>query len=155
MAWCQRGGKPLVRPATLQWRHNEHDGVSSPRRLHCLLNRLFRRRSKKTPRLRVSGLCEGNSPVAGELSAQRASNAENVSIRWRHNERSPLTFCFITMTNVLILEMFCDKFALKWLGENHINFQWYTIATYLQTGRIFQGLPRTYRCIFILGVVSV
>ena len=32
----------------LQWRHNERDGVWNPRRLHWLLNRLFRRRLKKT-----------------------------------------------------------------------------------------------------------
>ena len=41
---------------------------------------------KKTSKLRVTGLCEGNSPVAGEFPAQRASNAENVSIRWRHHD---------------------------------------------------------------------
>ena len=29
---------------------------------------------------RVTGLCAGNSPVTGEFPAQRASNAENVSI---------------------------------------------------------------------------
>ena len=34
----------------------------------------------ETSKLRVTGLCEGNSPVTGELPAQRASNAENVSI---------------------------------------------------------------------------
>ena len=34
-------------PITLQWRHNEHDGISNYRRLHCLLNCLFRRRSMK------------------------------------------------------------------------------------------------------------
>ena len=33
----------------------------------------------------VTGLCEGNLPVTGELPAQRASNAENVSIWWRHH----------------------------------------------------------------------
>ena len=43
-----------------------------------LLNRLFRRRSKKTSKLRVIGLCEGKSPVTGEILTQRASNAENV-----------------------------------------------------------------------------
>ena len=37
-------------------------------------------RSKKTSKLRVTGLCEGNSPMTGEFSAQRASNAENVSM---------------------------------------------------------------------------
>ena len=69
---------------TLRWRHNEHDGVSIHQRFDCLLNRLFRRGSKKTSKLRVTGLCEGNSPVTGEFPAQRASNAENVSIWWRH-----------------------------------------------------------------------
>ena len=47
----------------LQWRHNERDGVSNHQSLDCLLKRLFRRRSKKTSELRVTGLCEGNSPV--------------------------------------------------------------------------------------------
>ena len=44
-----------------------------------------RRRSKKTSKLCVAGLCGGNSPVTGEFPAQRASNAENVSIWWRHH----------------------------------------------------------------------
>ena len=42
------------------------------------------RRSKKTSKLRVTGLCEGNSPVTGEFPAQKASNEEKVSIWWRH-----------------------------------------------------------------------
>ena len=42
------------------------------------------RRSKKTLKLRVTGLCAGNSLVTGEFPAQMASNAENVSIWWRH-----------------------------------------------------------------------
>ena len=33
----------------------------------CLLNRLFRHRPKKTSNLRVTGQCEGNSPVTGEF----------------------------------------------------------------------------------------
>ena len=61
------------------------DGVSNYRRLECFINRLFRRRSKKTSNLRVTGLFEGNSPVTKEFPAQRASNAENVSIWWRHH----------------------------------------------------------------------
>ena len=47
----------------LQERHNERDDC------------WFRRRSKETSKLRVTG----------ELPAQRASNAENVSIWWRHH----------------------------------------------------------------------
>ena len=53
---------------SLQWRHNGHDCVSNHQPHHCLLNRLFGRRSKKTSKLRVTGFC-----------------AENVSIWWRHN----------------------------------------------------------------------
>ena len=60
---------------TLQWRCNERNGVSNHQPHDCLLNRLFRHRSKKTSKLRVTGLCEGNSPVTGEFPAQSASNA--------------------------------------------------------------------------------
>ena len=73
-------------PVALQWRHNGRDGVSNHQPNDCFLNRLFRCRSRKTPKLRVTGLCEGNSPVTGEFHAQRASNAENVSIWWPHYE---------------------------------------------------------------------
>ena len=45
----------------------------------------FRHKSKKTPKLRVTGLCEGNLPVTREFPAQRAGNAENVFIWWRHH----------------------------------------------------------------------
>ena len=45
----------------LQWSHNRRDGVSNQQPRHCLLNRLFRSRSKKTSKLRVTGLCVGNS----------------------------------------------------------------------------------------------
>ena len=47
---------------TLHWRHNDHDSVSNHQSHDCLLNRLFRRRSKKAPKLRATGLCAGNSP---------------------------------------------------------------------------------------------
>ena len=40
----------------------------------------------KISKLRVTGLCEGNSPGTGEFPAQMASYAENVSIWWRHHE---------------------------------------------------------------------
>ena len=69
----------------LRWRHNERDSVSNHQPHDCLLNRLFRRRSKKTSKLRVTGLCVGNSPGTGEFPTQMASYAENVSIWWRHH----------------------------------------------------------------------
>ena len=51
----------------LQWHHNKRDGVSIHRCLDCLLKRLLRRSSKKTSKLRVTGLCEWNPPVTGEF----------------------------------------------------------------------------------------
>ena len=48
---------------SLQWRHNDHDGVWNHQPYDCLLNRLFRRRWKETSKLRITGLCAGNSPV--------------------------------------------------------------------------------------------
>ena len=71
-----------IKAMSLQWRHNKHDYVSNHRRVDCFFNRLFMRRSQKTPKLFVNGLCVGYSPVTGEFPAQ--SNAENVSIWWRH-----------------------------------------------------------------------
>ena len=44
-------------------------------------------RSKKTSKFRVTGLCVRNSPVTDGFPTQRASNAENVSIWWRHHDR--------------------------------------------------------------------
>ena len=44
---------------SLRWRHNDHAGVSNHQPRGCLLNRLFRRRSKKTSKLRVTGLKNG------------------------------------------------------------------------------------------------
>ena len=71
---------------TLQWRHNDRDGISNHQPHDCLLNRIFRCTSKKISKLLVTGLCAGNSPMTSEFPAQRDSNAENVSIWWRHHD---------------------------------------------------------------------
>ena len=68
---------------SLDWHHNECNGISNHRHLDCLLNRLFKCRSKKTSKLFVTGLCE---EVTSEFPTQRASNTENVSIWWCHHD---------------------------------------------------------------------
>ena len=85
MSWCLFRDKQLGELMSLQWRHNGRDGVPNHQPHNCLLNCLFTRRSKKTSKLRVTGLCEGNSPVTGEFPARRASSAENISIWWHHH----------------------------------------------------------------------
>ena len=71
---------------TLQWRHSGHNGVSNHHPYKCLLNRLFRHRSKKKWKLCVPGICAGNSPGTSEFPAQIASTTENVFIWWRHHD---------------------------------------------------------------------
>ena len=60
---CPVNHQRILSLETLQWRHKERDGVSNHQLYDCLLNRLLRRKSKKTPKIRVTGLSEGNSPV--------------------------------------------------------------------------------------------
>ena len=84
-----------VTNVSLQWCHNQRDGVSNHQPHDCLLNRLFRRRSKKTPKLCVTGLCLGNSPGTCEFPAQMANNAENVSIWWRHHVKWAIRYSWI------------------------------------------------------------
>ena len=62
---------------SLRGLHNGRNGVSNHQPQDCLLNRLFRRRSTKTSKLHVTGLCE--------FPAQMANNTENVSIWRRHH----------------------------------------------------------------------
>ena len=80
------------------------------------------RRSKKTSKLRVNGLCVGNSPGTGEFPAQMASYAENVSIWWRHHAMSHtfgylLDFGDVTshvwLSNTLLFDIF-----IRWIVHN-------------------------------------
>ena len=80
------GGTFLVK-----WRHNERDCVSDHQPQDCLLNRLFRRRSKKTSKLRVSLCVRGLHPGTGEFPAQN-SYAENVSIWWRRHGKCVMVY---------------------------------------------------------------
>ena len=56
-------------PSSLQWRNSERDGITNHRRLDFSLNRLFKHRSKKSPKIRVTCFVRGihrwpvNSPL--------------------------------------------------------------------------------------------
>ena len=66
----------------LPWRHDVCDGFSNHQHLDCL----FMRRSKKTSKLRVTGLCVGNSPVTGEFPAQRDSTISFDDVIMAHGD---------------------------------------------------------------------
>ena len=112
---------------TLQWRHNGRDDVSNHQSHNCLLNRLFRRRAKKTSKLRVTGLCAGNSPVTSEFPVQRAGDAENFSIWWRLHEYTHLPFYHIS-TYHRYMEFFLvdvkNLSILSILHSQHHGYWW-------------------------------
>ena len=115
---------------TLPWRHNGCDSVSNHQPYDCLLNRLFRRRSKKTSKLRVTGLCAGNSPVTGEFPAQMASNAENVSIWWRHHDQ-------FWVNSYGFVRPFPEG-LVRWHWGNHIRANEVTLQRYKKIGEYLQ-----------------
>ena len=61
----------------LEWRHNERDDVSNRQRLDCLLAPF-----SGADQIRFQS--SASLAVVREFPAQRASDAENVSIWWRH-----------------------------------------------------------------------
>ena len=116
-----------IRLQALQWRHNGCDSVPYHQPHHCLLNRLFGRSSKKTSKLRVTGLglCEGNSPVTGEFPAQRPSNAENVSIWWRHH-------VVASWHNMLSVDIICSG--------NGLSSNWHQAITWPNDPKVTTGM---------------
>ena len=109
--------KPLRR------RHNGCESVLNRQPHDCLLNRLFRRRSKKTSKLRVTGLCAGNSPGTGEFPAQMASNGANVSIWWRHHVMSnsiwPMTYQ-LQCKAIYVIMVFISRVAKQYQNNTWI-----------------------------------
>ena len=121
-----------------------------------------RRRSKKTSNLRVTVLCEGNSPVTGEFPAQRASNPENVSIWWRRhilfkrndvqwNRKMIWQQAIISRTSWRskcsinnIPELFQIMFW-HWPGDKYIyTYINVCVCNFCQTPRVFSKIQRAF-----------
>ena len=103
----------------------------------CLLNRLFRRRSKKTSKLRVTGLCAGIHLWPVNSPHKRASNAEDVSIWWRHCPASRTTLVATRFRVAVICPIIqvphCIRvfFYFVWfVFINHIFQFYYELCTY-------------------------
>ena len=84
---------------SLQWHHNERNGVPDHKPHDCLLSRLFRRRSKKTTELSIIGLCAGNSPVKGLVT------------------RKMFPFDDVGMCHLIVVNPYHTKFP-------HVRFNW-------------------------------
>ena len=76
----------------LQWNMNQSTNifVKEIGIENVVCARLFRRRSKKTSKFCVTGHSPGNLTVSDEFPSEMASNAENVSICWRHHGQDML-----------------------------------------------------------------
>ena len=77
---------------TLQWRHQQHDGVwKKTRGIDCLLSRFFRYKSKKTSKLHVTVLAIGihrwpvNSPQKGPVTRKMFPFDEAIMRVWNHD----------------------------------------------------------------------
>ena len=118
---------------SLEWRYNGHDSVSNHQPHDCLLNHLFRRRSTKTSKLRVTGLCAGNSPETGAFPThiwpvtRKMIPFDDVIMRWMHPWRTVYegiltccTGCFhFTMTSWHAFSIYGP------LGEKSSGHRWF------------------------------
>ena len=84
----------------LQWHHNECDGASKHRSLDCLHIRLFKCRSRKTSKLLVTDLCEGNSSVTGGFP-----------------HKGPVRRKMFPFDDVIVNRVFYVKWWRRWLNE--------------------------------------
>ena len=106
----------------LVWDSHKSDviiGVSNHQPHLGLLNRLSRRRSKRTSKLRVTGLCEGKSSVAGELIQTTWDQYQyDEFITWK---RFPHRWPFVRVS-VFYKKMY---YWVHWLWYHHdIGIQW-------------------------------
>ena len=109
---------------SLQWRHNEVDSVSNHQPHGCLLNRLFRRRSKKTSKLRVTGLCVGNSPGPvnsphkGPVTRKMFPFDDVIMMIYLRHLRSMISLSF------LVTEDYTETFFEIQLSQRLRGFRW-------------------------------
>ena len=157
------------RTSPLHWRHNDHGGVSNHRpRGGCLLNRLFRRRWKKTSKLRVTGLCVGNSPhkrpvtrkmfpfddviMPKSCSLRVQFHLSNSKITQNWYRVLPLTTCLTTMLCGVINRKSALVCILVWSQTGHKLFFKSSNRRVRRTCKNIDNLSCSFwfRCTFLL-----
>ena len=114
--WYQRACRSAI-PITV---------TSNHRSLDCLSNRMFMRRQKKTSKLRVTDLWEGNPQVTGRFPPQKASNTEDVSIWWCHHAKCAFRLSSkINISRIVFFIIVCFHFrntaSYEWIIKFTIN----------------------------------
>ena len=131
---------------TFKLQHHYHDVIMGAIASQITsLNRLFKRRSKKTSKLRVTGLCAGNSPGTGKFPAQMASYAKMFPfIWWRHHDGSDISW---NVSVIFAPGIKSFAFAINSLRRRWVPISWYRghkkrLAHYTPGMRgIYRGFP--------------
>ena len=135
---------------SLQWRHDGRESVSNHQPHDCLLNRLFRYRSKKTSKFSITGLCAGNSPASIWWRHHGDLGCENVV--WPHQDiTEPMStvkelvklksiIIIFIQGNVVHLNMLSPKFQPFYSDPKLFRF---TVSAHLIT---HLTINKCYRC---------
>ena len=126
-------------------------------------------RSKKTSKLHVTGLCVGHSPGTSEFPAPMASNAEKVSIWWRHHAKNthnkhPIAhpWAYGVSSVTLMYHLFCMLVTpllysiLCYVGPYYNSTWLWWSDTYVSQNDMMtwsSPLDRKYRCL-TMGMVE-
>ena len=91
---------------------------------------------KKTSKLRITGICEGNPAVTGGFPSQRSNNAENVSIWWRHHEvgwvnRVPQTVEWAHDSHQFVIGCFLPP-VVYWEHHRHGGLKFWRVARHIR-----------------------
>ena len=98
-----------IKMLSLQWCHNGHGDISKLQAYASLLNRLFRHRWKKTPKLHVTGLCEGihrclvNSPHKGPVTGKIC---RNLNIDWMNGLAQFVNAALVMCVNLKTFKLY-------------------------------------------------
>ena len=82
---------------------HEHRGLSNHQQLDCLINSLVRLISKKTSRLHITGLLEGNAPVTEGFPSQRTPCAEAFTVYPKKYAHGFVVLCFVVVMQSFIM----------------------------------------------------
>ena len=103
-------------PIPLQWHHNGRDSISNHQPHDCLLNHLLRRTTKKTSKLRFTGLC------AGEFTGDqwiRRTNGQLCGKCFHLMTSSCLLICphqWFTVITQESLDLLSERILFPWSG---------------------------------------
>ena len=119
---------------SLRWRHNGRNGVSNHQPYDCLLSPLFGHRSKKTSKLRVTGLCAGTGefphkwPVTRKMFPFGDVIMSKVVRRYRLISGADMSYPHLCTV--------VPRITLGGLWNGDDASAWFTISTLANTGWI-------------------